>query len=93
VFEVIDSNEPQAATPRLVRMLAFYEEIMKEKRDQSRQISVLDLFKKSSGSVHHQLYFLTLNMLIQITRLQLKMKCLLLQFSFAYHFKYFVNFS
>jgi hypothetical protein len=57
VFEVIDSTEPQAATPRqgIVRTLACSEEIMKEKkkRSLSLQILVLRFFTKSLGTVYH----------------------------------------
>lgn len=65
VFEVIDSTEPQAATPRqgIVRTLACSEEIMKEKkkRSLSLQILVLRFFTKSLGTVYHQVYFSKLN--------------------------------
>jgi hypothetical protein len=46
-FADIDSNKLQAATTRqeIKSMFACHEEILKEKRSLSRQISVLDLFK------------------------------------------------
>ena len=52
ISEDIDSKEQQAATTtkELTRMSAYYEEILKEKRQASCQISVLDFFKLSSGT-------------------------------------------
>jgi hypothetical protein len=51
VAEDIDSNEQRAATTGqgIMRMLACYEEVLKEKkRSLSRQSSVLDFFKSHS---------------------------------------------
>jgi hypothetical protein len=52
VLDDIDSNEQRTATPRpgLMRMLACYEEILKRGSGLSRQTSVLDFLKSSSGT-------------------------------------------
>jgi hypothetical protein len=52
VFEEINSNEQRATTWQgITRMLACYEEILKEKKmSLSRQSSVLDFFRSYSGS-------------------------------------------
>jgi hypothetical protein len=54
VFEDNDSNKQREATTRrgIVRMLACYEEILKEKKwSFSRETSVLDFFKSSSRTL------------------------------------------
>jgi hypothetical protein len=52
-FEDIYSKEQQSATIRqgIMRLLAWYEEILQEKKSLRRQTSVLDSFKSSSGTL------------------------------------------
>jgi len=52
VFENTDWKEQRAATTRqgIIRMLACYEEMLEEEVSLSRQTSVSDFFKSSSGT-------------------------------------------
>jgi hypothetical protein len=52
-FEDIYSKEQPSATIRqgIMRLLAWYEEILQEKNSLRRQTSVLDSFKSSSGTL------------------------------------------
>jgi hypothetical protein len=73
--EDIDWNEQRAATSGqgIMRIFVCCEGILKEKkRSLSRQISMLDFSTHLLGLLHRHLYFWTLEMLIQLTRLQLK---------------------
>jgi hypothetical protein len=80
-FEDTDSNKLQAATTWQwnMKMFACYEEILKVKmRSVSHNTSVLDFFKLFSGT-HACLP--TLEMMIQMSCLHFKSKCLLLTMS------------
>jgi hypothetical protein len=72
-------QRPAITREGTVRMLACYKEILKEKnRFLSRQISVFASSSYLQGLVHHRQYCWSLEMMIQITGLQFKRKCLLL---------------
>lgn len=88
------SNEQRAATTSQESPRASYEEILKK---------IISFFLAThqcliSSSLrqvlaHRHLYCWILDMIIQITCLQFKRKCLLLKLSFVCHLIFFVNFS
>jgi hypothetical protein len=92
VFEDSDWNEQRAArTGQGIRMMiACCGEILKEKKMfLSRRTSVFDSLKSSSGTPHRHLNCWTMEMIIQMTCLQLKRMYHLLKLQFSVRFHIF----
>jgi hypothetical protein len=69
VFENTDLKEQRAATTRqeIIRMLAGYEEMLEEEVSLSRQTSVSDFFKSSSGTCASPPELLDKKTIVQMT--------------------------
>jgi hypothetical protein len=91
-FEDIDSNQQQAAITRqeIWGYFLVMGRFWRGKESFSWQTSVLDFLSHLQWPMHHHLYCWTLEMMIQMTYLQFKRRCLLLKLSFVI---FFLNFS
>jgi hypothetical protein len=92
VSEDVDWNELRAVGQGIMRLVAWCEEVLKEKkRSLSRQTSVLGCFKSSSDIRASPLVLLDIGGDNPDDRPAIhKMKCLLLRSSFACHISYFL---
>jgi len=94
VFEDTDWNEQRAAaTGRgIMRMLACYEEILKEKKkSSSARLKCLISSSRLQELVHRHLYWRTVEVMVQMTNLHFKRKYRLCKLSFVCHISYFLQ--